>query len=178
MTTVRDLASGREVTLPGPVALPAAVPAAVDAPLATMERERRRETIRRTLAHHAGKNLDASAVAAATLSTWQEVATRLAPVIGAQGVDVLFRRALHLTHRSFPWLAITGGEVKDIAVLLASLKEHLAACEPAVAVAASDTLLVTFTELLTIIIGEPLTARLLDSVWVPTAPASQLETET
>jgi hypothetical protein len=128
------------------------------------------------VAHYAADTPDANAVAAATLSTWQQVADRLAPVIGVRGVDVLFRRALHLTHFAFPWLAISGGSYKESADLLANIKARFEGCEPEVAAEASCTLLVTFTELLTTLIGESLATRLLDPVWVPASSASKQET--
>ncbi len=161
--------------MPSPVALPALVPVTQDMSLASTASNLRREAIRRTLAHHAGKKADANAVATATLHTWNLIATRLAPVIGVRGVDVLFRRALHLTHVAFPSLMIVGGEEKESATLLAKIKASLAECKPAVAAEASYTLLVTFTELLTPLIGESLVARLFDPVWVASSPASEQE---
>jgi hypothetical protein len=140
-----------------------------------MGRKLFREAIRRTLANLAGSAADASAVAEATLSTWHEMAARLAPVIGVQGVDVLFKRSLHLTSTTFPWLAIAGDR-GDSAALLASLKTRLAGREKDVAAEASHTLLVTFTELLAALIGESLTERLLGPVWAPPSPASEQET--
>lgn len=175
MATVSDRHPAREVTLTGPVALPASPPLAGDAPLTLTESELRREAIRRTLTYHAGKKADANVIATATLHTWSLIDTRLAPVIGARGVDVLFRRALHLTQSTFPSLIIVGGEEKESAALLARIKASLAECKPAVAAEASYTLLVTFTELLTPLIGESLVARLFDPVWVPSSPASKQE---
>ncbi len=96
-------------------------------------------------------------------------------MIGARGVDVLFRRALHLSQSAFPSLMIAGGEEKESAALLAKIKSSLAECKPAVAAEASYTLLVTFTELLTPLIGESLVARLFDPVWVSSPPASEQE---
>ncbi|MBE0504374.1 MAG: hypothetical protein IBX46_09625 [Desulfuromonadales bacterium] len=166
MTTVSDHPPAREMTLPDPVALPASPPVAGNAPLAPTESELRREAIRRTLTHHAGKKADAKAMADATLYTLSLISTRLTPVIGVRGVDVLFRRALHLTQRALPELLIFGGEEKESAALLTRIKSSLAECKPAVAAEASYTLLVTFTELLTPLIGESLVARLFDPVWV------------
>ena len=145
----------------------------LEAPLELTESEQRREAIRRTLTHHAGKKSEAIAIS--TLHTWSLIATRLAPVIGARGVDVIFRRALHLTQSNFPALMIVGGEDKESATLLAKIKVSLAECKPTVAAEASYTLLVNFTELLTPLIGESLVARLLDPVWVPSSPASKKE---
>jgi hypothetical protein len=65
-----------------------------------------REAIQRTMSHHAGDAPDASAFAEAAISTWQQMAAQLMPVIGTGGVDVLFNRSLHLTCISFPWLSI------------------------------------------------------------------------
>ena len=67
------------------------------------------ETIRRKLAQRAGGAADAKAVAEAAISTWQAASVRLALVIGGQGVDVLIRRSLYLTGKTFPWLAVAGG---------------------------------------------------------------------
>ena len=133
------------------------------------------EAIRRTLARCAGEAPDASAIAEATLSTWQQVAARLAPLIGLRGVDALFSRSLHVTGKAFPWLAMTGNDVNG-AALLASLKACLAGQEAAATAEASHALLVNFTELLVTLIGASLTERLLAPVWMPPSPESERET--
>jgi len=134
-----------------------------------------REEIRRTLAQRAGDTPGARVVAEATIATWHQVATRLAPVIGVRGVDVLLTRSLYLTANTLPWLAIAGDD-RDSSGLLASLGERLAGLEPAAATEASYTLLTTFTGLLASLIGESLTERLLSPVWAPPEPASKQET--
>ena len=132
--------------------------------------------MRTTLAHRAGGALDAHAVAEATISTWRQVDSLLAPVIGTQGVDVIFRRALYLTSKSFPWLA-SGEEYGESAVLLASLKARMEQrCDDDIA-EAGYSLLVCFTELLTTLIGEALTERLLAPVWDFPSLSSELEIE-
>jgi hypothetical protein len=142
--------------------------------MSTTSNNMHHEAIRRTLAQGAGDAPDASAVAESTLNTWRQVAARLAPVIGARGVDVLFSRSLHVTSKDFPWLAIAGNDGNS-AALLDSLKARLAGRETAAAAEASHALLVTFTELLTTLIGESLTERLLGPVWVPSSPESEQE---
>ncbi|MEJ1962285.1 MAG: hypothetical protein WDO56_12345 [Gammaproteobacteria bacterium] len=102
---------------------------------------------------------------------------RLAPVIGARGVDVLFRRALHLTSTAFPWLQLARDHEGGIAVL-ESVTMRLAGQEASSAAEASHALLVTFTELLATLIGETLTERLLGPVWAPPLTAPQQETGT
>jgi hypothetical protein len=115
-------------------------------------------------------------VAEATLIIWRRMAALLAPVIGVRGVDVLFSRALQLTSKAFPCLAIAGAQ-GDSAVLLANLKAKLAANATNDAMEAGHALLVTFTELLSTLIGESLTERLLSPVLASPAPISEQETE-
>lgn len=134
-----------------------------------------REAIRKTLLQSAGDAPDANAVAEATIFTWHKVAARIVPVIGVGGSDVLFNRSLHLTCMAFPWLTIVGDH-RDSTALLANLKERLAGSDTTVATEASYTLLATFTEMLTTLIGESLTARLLGPVWVSSSPVAEQET--
>jgi hypothetical protein len=124
------------------------------------------ETIRNRLTYLAGNAPDSNAIAEATLSTWGHVADRLAPVIGRRGIDALFNRSLHVTCKTFPWLAIGGEEVNG-AAQLAGLRMRLAGRDPEAAAEASYVLLVTFTVLLATLIGESLTERLLEPVWMP-----------
>lgn len=124
-------------------------------------------TIENALARTAGDAPDAGAIATATRTVWRQMAARLTPVIGAQGVDVLFRRALWLTGRTFAWLAVVMNDADDIdaAALQERLMRCLASQEMAVAAAASAALLISFIELLASLIGEDLTMHLLAPAW-------------
>jgi hypothetical protein len=133
-----------------------------------------RDSIRRTLALSAGIAPDSRGVAEATLRTWGQMSARLAPVIGARGVDALFGRSLQMTSAAFPWLSKAGGS-DDSANPLTNLRASLEAIDPVVGTAGSFALLVTFTELLATLIGESLTERLLDPVWTPPKPAAEQE---
>jgi len=135
-----------------------------------------REAIRRTLEERAGGAPDAAAVAEATIDIWHQVADRLAPVIGMQGVDVLLSHSLHLTSATFPWL-VNPGDRGSNAAQLATLEARLAGCKPEASAEASCALFVTFTELLTTLIGESLTGRLLSPVWEPQASAPGREAQ-
>lgn len=128
--------------------------------------------IRRTLAHRAGDAPDSRAIAEAALDTWRGIADRLEPLIGRLGVDALFNRALHITCKTFPWLAVADTD-GNAATQLAGLKAHLACGEPAAAAEAGSVLLITFTGLLADLIGESLTWRLLEAVWSPPSPDSE-----
>jgi hypothetical protein len=135
-----------------------------------------REAIRRALMDRAGNTPDENKVGEAILNIWQQMVTWLAPVIGVRGVYVLFSRSLHLTNSTFPGLAVNGDHV-DNDTLLLSLKERLSDCEKDDAIEASYVLLVTFTELLSTLIGESLTEQLLRPVWAPPPPTIDQETE-
>jgi hypothetical protein len=134
------------------------------------------EEIRRVLISQAGTAPDAGMVAEATLNIWRQIAALLTPIIGDRGVEVLFRRALQLTSRAFPCLVVSEDQ-GDRAVLLANLKAKLAANATNDAMEAGHALLVTFTELLSNLIGESLTERLLSPVLASPAPISEQETE-
>jgi hypothetical protein len=131
-----------------------------------------REPIRLALVPRADlPEADATAQAAAV--TWRLVAAQLTPVIGARGLEVLFGRALHMTSAAFPWLAVStdrGGSDGPLPTVALCLARQ----DPATAAEASYKLLLTFTELLTTLIGESLTRRLLAPVWAnPSLPSAQ-----
>lgn len=140
----------------------------------TTDSEALRAAIRTTLARLAGDAADARAIADATFVLGQQLAARLAPIIGVGGVEALFGRALHLTSRDFPWLVMAEEQGNGTA-LLGGVKARLAARERSLASAASCALLLTFTELLNSLIGESLTECLLAPVWAPPRPASEQE---
>ena len=143
--------------------------------MSTSESALYREAIRRTLANRVGDApANAGAIAEATLKTWHQMSARLSPVIGAEGVDVLLDRSLHLTNTVYPWLAIAVYE-RERATLLASIRKHLADRETDVAAEAGQTLLVNFVELLSTLIGESLTERLLGPVWASPSSVSEQE---
>ena len=135
------------------------------------------EAIRSTLLRWAGDAPDSSAIAEAALMTWSRVSGRLEPVIGMRGVDALFDRAMHLTCKTYPWLAASATEDDEVApgvtpvvpalTNLMILRLRLADREPELAEEAGYILLVTFTALLANLIGESLTQRLLAPVWSP-----------
>jgi hypothetical protein len=119
-----------------------------------------REAIGKTIVNHAGKSPDSNAIAEAAVITWLEMCAQLKPVLGVRGVNILFRRSLHLTKISFPEIEISDFSESDTN-LLAGLKNNLTRRETTNALESIRDLLVTFTELLASLIGDPLTKRLL-----------------
>ncbi len=141
--------------------------------MSTMDPRPYRESIRTSMARRAGPHADGHATALAALAIWRRMAAQLEPVIGARGVDALFRRALHLTGRQHPWLA-TAGVRGSSATSLDHVQLQLAAQQAAQATEAAQALLTGFTELLATMVGDALVNRLLAPAWdAPAQPAEQ-----
>jgi len=126
------------------------------------------ESIHGTLNQRAGDAPDVGTVLEAVGSTWQTMAAQLEPVIGARGVSVLLNRALYLTVKSYPWMKPTNAQ--EAADAMENLRLRFADRSALEAAEAGCALLVTFTELLSSLIGESLTERLLACVWLPPSP--------
>ncbi len=105
---------------------------------------------------------DAEAVADNASRRWEEIAARLAPVIGERGFLALYARSVHLVQRGFPWLA-TPDASEPANAFSATLAESLKRQPPRLAIDAQQALLLTFTRLLSAFIGGALTSRLLQS---------------
>jgi hypothetical protein len=99
----------------------------------------------------------------AALVIWRTLQASLSPIIGHRGVAALLRRSLYLTRDAHPWLI----PVSDTAAgqdLLAPLQSALLLQDEADAMAAHGALLGNFRDLLTTLVGESLTERLLRPV--------------
>ena len=142
--------------------------------MSTAGPEARREAIRKKLAHCAGGESDARALAVATFSIWPQFSARLVPVIGARGVDILFNRAVYIASTSFPFLAIAADRARGTTPLDA-IRAQIGQQDAPVAAAASCELLFTFTVLLATLIGDSLADRLLGPAWALPLPASERE---
>lgn len=106
-------------------------------------------------------------VAEFTLQLWQSLAAELIPIVGEDGFAMLYTRSLQLTRSNFPWLAMGVQEEHALpkahapfALLITSLQD-----QPAEAVDASRSLLITLTNILAALIGEPLTNGILGAAW-------------
>jgi hypothetical protein len=96
------------------------------------------------------------------MAPWRRIGEQLVPLIGELGFCALFGRAARLLAARYDWIgaAATG---KSAAALLAALEQAMAAVDPAEARVANAELLATFTRQLTALVGEALTARLLET---------------
>ncbi|HET7158483.1 MAG TPA: hypothetical protein VFI62_05785 [Burkholderiales bacterium] len=105
---------------------------------------------------------DAKAVAEAASKRWEDMAARIAPIVGERGFLALYARSVHLVQTSFPWVAPPAAP-EQAHSFFATLAESLERQPPGVAADAQRALLLTFTQLLDALIGGALTSRLLPS---------------
>jgi len=98
------------------------------------------------------------------IQPWKQLAGHLSPLIGESGFSALYRRAVRLASGEHEWLnAPQASTTAD--ELLSALRSQLAAEDAHQATAANAALLATFTKLLSGLIGEALTIRLLQAAW-------------
>jgi hypothetical protein len=97
------------------------------------------------------------------LRPWRRISGQLTALIGESGFCALFGRAMRTLAVRYEWLSVDPAR-KSIAGLLGALERDMAGVEPAVADIANAELLDTFTRQLSSLIGEALTARLIEQV--------------
>jgi hypothetical protein len=95
------------------------------------------------------------------LRPWRRISGQLVTLIGESGFCALFGRALRTMAVRYDWMSVDTSR-KTIDGLLLALERDLAGVERAVADIANAELLNTFTRQLSSLIGEALTARLLE----------------
>lgn len=123
-----------------------------------------RQRLVRVIEHHAGSVTEASAVAAAARRVQDELAVVFAPLISAAGVEALSGRAFDLARREFPVEERRGDNTPGDEPF-GQVSHWLDRQVPSVATEAAAAMFATFAELLTTLIGEPLTMRYLQKAW-------------
>lgn len=111
----------------------------------------------------AAAGADAERIAGEAIAAWDAIHRALAPVIGPRGSAALHLRILHVARTTYPWLA-AASEAAGAPGDFAALRDALASRPAVEAAAAHDSMLLAFLELLTALIGEPLTTRLLQDI--------------
>ena len=123
-----------------------------------------RQRVVRVITHRVGLATGGSAVAEAARLTHDDLTAVFAPLISAAGVHALWGRALDLARREYPADVLKDDDVTaDEPFARASL--WLAKQAPSAATGAAAEMFATFAELLTALIGEPLTTRYLEKAW-------------
>lgn len=111
----------------------------------------------------AAAGADAERIAGEAVAAWDAIHRALAPVIGPRGSAALHHRVLHLARATYPWLAGPCEAAPEPGEFDA-LRHALARRTAVEGAAAHDSMLLAFLELLTALIGEPLTTRLLQGI--------------
>ncbi|MDO8654460.1 MAG: hypothetical protein Q7R66_19995 [Undibacterium sp.] len=125
--------------------------------MATLK-EQRHQTIKNAILRRPEAVVDVS------IHLWQRLAVELISIIGADGFDSLFARSAHLNGVAFPWLLLSHSSQQSHA-RFTGLKISLESRESNEAIVASTALLITFIDILALLIGELLTTRILRSAW-------------
>jgi hypothetical protein len=116
----------------------------------------------------------AASVADAVVRALGHLLDELEPLVGMHGAGALYGRSVHLVRRDRSAALSAAPDTRS--EQLACLREDLGRLDLAEARAISTALLTTFADLLTSLIGEPLTTRLLRSAWnLPPAGAAPIE---
>jgi hypothetical protein len=100
----------------------------------------------------------------ANVTPWRRLSTHLSPLIGESGFAALYGRAVRLVQPRFPWFVLEQS-AHSADSLFDQLEKRLSSVDAALAAEANAALLDTFTKLLSGLIGDALTIRLLNSAW-------------
>ena len=103
-----------------------------------------------------------AAGASQMMAPWRRISEHLVPLIGELGFCALFGRAARLLAARYVWIDADASS-KSAVALLAALEQAMGAIDPAEARIANDELLAIFTRQLSALVGDALTARLLET---------------
>lgn len=99
-----------------------------------------------------------------TIDLWEKLAFELISIIGEGGFQSLYSRSIHLAGTTFPWITLGHPEQRADS-RFADLKINLEGRDLTQASEASITLLITFIDILILLIGDLLTTSILRSAW-------------
>lgn len=129
-----------------------------------MSYEERQQMILEVLAPRPGGGAESRAIAARALWSWEQMVVHVQPLIGEAGFLALYARTVHLAIPRISGLTPVQ-QTATVGAVFAQLKADIEAFTPVEATQASNMLLNTFTDLLSTMIGESLTSRILRSAW-------------
>ena len=119
-----------------------------------------------TFADHVSLSKNPEHILDLIIRSWKEIDRVIRPIIGKGGAESLFHRSIEITAQTYPWLAAASTDARP-AMDLGALHRILSNQDTSHFASASDTLLLQFHYLLTILIGLSLTDRLLRPVLDP-----------
>ena len=122
-----------------------------------------RQRLVRVITHRVGSATGATAVATAARLVHDDLTAVLAPLISSAGVEALWGRAFDLAQREYPADGRGGNGTPDEPFAQVTLWLEMQV--PPGATDAAAAMFATFAQLLTTLIGEPLTMRYLEKAW-------------
>ena len=123
----------------------------------------RHQTIKSLLKQHTEKGEDA------VYNLWESLTTQIISIVGEGGFDSLYARTLFLNQTTCSRLAVNAEPLKNNN-RFADLKMSFEGQTPEQVSQANSLLLITLTDILASLIGEPLTTRILQLAWVNDMP--------
>jgi hypothetical protein len=128
-----------------------------------------RPAIRELLLNDAGVQADATLLGAAAVALCERLSGQLVPLLGEAGVAALNARSLHLSKSEFPWLALAR-DAEPTDPPFTQLRVCLGRQTPEAAIEAASAFIAIFCGLLTSLIGDAMTRRLLRDAWPEHSP--------
>ena len=113
-------------------------------------------------------------VLAAGMLAWEQLAAHLSSLIGEAGFCALYARSLAVAGAPEA-LVRSSASLRSVDSLVEQLRAGLATLEPAHACDVNAAVLDTFTKLLSGLIGDGLTARLLNTAWAARSEGNRNE---
>lgn len=104
------------------------------------------------------------AIVDVSIYLWERLAYELVSIIGEGGFQSLYKRSLHLASATFPWMD-PNSSLPQNGSDFTGLKKCLAGQDATNAGEASIALLITFIDILALLIGELLTSSILRLAW-------------
>ena len=123
-----------------------------------------RQRLVRVITRRAGSK-GATSVAEAARLTHDDLTAMLAPLISEAGVEALWGRAFDLARREYPGDERRGDNNCTTDESFSEVTRWLETQLSSAATDAAAAMFATFAELLTTLIGEPLTTRYLEKAW-------------
>ncbi|MEQ1599229.1 MAG: hypothetical protein ABL880_07675 [Methylotenera sp.] len=112
---------------------------------------------------------DNDKVADSAIILWQQIATNISSIVGESGFHSLYIRSIFLGSSKFPWLASYNPK-SEIGNQFAELKICFEKQPTAHIKEANKHLLITLTDILASLVGEPITTYILCMAWGDVAP--------
>ncbi len=106
----------------------------------------------------------AEQVVDAAILQWEKLAVQIISIIGESGFDALYTRSIFFAQSKFPWLAVASRPLQSDD-RFAGLRTSFEGQAPSHVREVNSLLLITFTDILSSLIGEQLTTRIVRSAW-------------